>query len=50
MKKYRVTLDGKTFDEGLSYREACELAEELDNDPRNYWKNVDVEPMNEIES
>ena len=44
MKRYRVTLDGETIDEGLSYREACELAEELDNHPRNYMKTVDVEP------
>ena len=45
MTKYRVTLDGRVVDEELSYREACELAEKIDNDSRNYWKEVDIEPM-----
>ena len=45
MKKYSVTLDGQVIDEGLSYREACELATELDVDPHNYWKDVDIVPM-----
>ncbi len=45
MKKYKVTVDGRVVDEGLSYREACELATEIDNDPRYYWKEVDIEPM-----
>lgn len=33
MKKYRVIVDDKVIDEGLSYREACELATEIDNTP-----------------
>ena len=45
MSKYKVTIDGKVVDEGLSYGEACELATEIDNDPRYYWKEVDIEPM-----
>ena len=49
MKQYKVTLDGKVVDEGLSYREACELATELDNHPSNYWKEVDVIPMTDYE-
>lgn len=47
MKKYRVTVDDKVIDEGLSYREACELATEIDNDPRYYRNTVDIEPMEE---
>jgi len=47
MKKYRVTLDDEVIEEGLSYREACELAEELDSHHRNYLKTVDIEPMEE---
>lgn len=47
MSKYKVTIDGRVIDEGLSYREACELAQEIDNDPRYYWKEVDVIPMEE---
>ena len=45
MSKYKVTVDGRVVDENLSYREACELATEIDNDPRYYWKDVDIEPM-----
>lgn len=45
MKKYRVTVDDKVIDEGLSYREACELATEVDNDFRYYRNTVDIEPM-----
>ena len=45
MKGYKVTLDGVIVEDGLTYREALELAEELDNHPRNYLKTVDVEPM-----
>ena len=44
-KYYKVTIDDEVFDEGLTYREACELAEELDNSRQYYWKTVDVEPM-----
>jgi len=44
MKTYKVTIDGRVVDGGLSYREACELATEIDNDPRYYWKEVDVIP------
>ena len=44
MKTYKVTIDGETIDDGLSYREACELASEIDADPRYYWKEVDVLP------
>ena len=47
MKKYKVTVDGRLVDEGLSYREASELATEIDNDPRYYWNTVDIEPMEE---
>lgn len=47
MKKYKVTIDDRVIDEGLSYREACELATEIDNDSRYYWKTVDVVPMEE---
>ena len=42
MKTYKVTIDDEIFDDGLTYREACELATEVDNDPRYYWKTVDV--------
>jgi len=42
MTKYQVTLDDEVIDTVDSYSEACELAEEIDNDPRNYWKNVDI--------
>lgn len=42
MAKYKITLNDVTVDIVDSYREACEIAEELDNDPRYYWKNVDV--------
>lgn len=45
MTKYKVTLDGKVVDEGLTYSEARELATEIDNDPRYYWNEVDIEPM-----
>ena len=45
MTYYKVTVDEKVIDEGLSYREACELANEIDSDPRYYWKTVDVVPM-----
>ena len=45
MKKYRVTVDDKVIGEGLSYREACELATEIDNDPHYYRNTVDIEPM-----
>jgi hypothetical protein len=45
MKQYKVTLDGMVVEDGLTYREALELAEELDNHPHNYLKTVDVEPM-----
>lgn len=44
-KYYKVTIDDEVFDEGLTYREACELAEELDNSRQYYWKTVDVVPM-----
>lgn len=44
-KYYKVTIDDEVFDEGLTYREACELAEELDNSREYYWKTVDVVPM-----
>ena len=47
MKKYKVTVDGRVVDEGLSYMEACELATEIDNDPRYYLNTVDIEPMEE---
>lgn len=47
MKYYKVTIDDEVFDEGLTYREACELAEELDNSRQYYWKTVDVVPMEE---
>jgi hypothetical protein len=47
MKKYKVTVDGRLVDEGLSYLEACELATEIDNDPRYYRNTVDIEPMEE---
>lgn len=45
MKKYKVTVDGRVVDEGLSYREAYELATEVDNDLRYYRNTVDIEPM-----
>lgn len=45
MKKYKVIVDDVVFDEGLTYREACELASEIDSDPRYYWKDVDIIPM-----
>lgn len=44
-KYYKVTIDDEVFDEGLTYREACELAEELDKSRQYYWKTVDVVPM-----
>lgn len=44
-KYYKVTIDDEVFDEGLTYREACELAEELDNDQQYFWKTIDVVPM-----
>lgn len=47
MKKYKVTVDDKVIDEDLSYSEARELATEIDNDPRYYWKTVDIVPMEE---
>ena len=47
MKRYKVTVDDQVVDEGLSYREAGELAREIVNDPRYYWKTVDVVPMEE---
>ena len=28
-KYYKITIDDEVFDEGLTYREACELAEEM---------------------
>ncbi len=40
-------VDDQIVDDGLSYCEACELANEIDNDPRYYWKTVDVVPMEE---
>lgn len=46
-KYYKVSVDDQIVDDGLSYREACELASEIDNDPRYYWKTVDVVPMEE---
>lgn len=45
MKKYKVLLDDQVVDDGLSYREACELATELDEAPQNYFKDVDIVPM-----
>lgn len=45
MRTYKVLVDGEIIDVGLSYREACELATEIDNDPRYYWKEVDVIPI-----
>ena len=45
MKYYKVTVDDQIIDEMLSYREACELASEIDHDRRYYWKTVDVLPM-----
>lgn len=47
MKYYKVKVDDQIIDEMLSYHEACELATEIDNDPRYYWKTVDVIPMQE---
>ncbi len=44
-KYYKVTIDDEVFYEGLTYREACELAEELDKSRQYYWKTVDVVPM-----
>ena len=46
MKKYRVIVDDNiVIGEGLSYREDCELATEIDNDPHYYRNTVDIEPM-----
>ena len=45
MKTYKVLVDDKVIDEGLSYREACELATEIDNNPHYYCKDVDIVPM-----
>ena len=45
MKYYKVLVDDQIVGEMLSYFEACELAFEIDNDPRYYWKTVDVVPM-----
>lgn len=42
MARYKITLDDEIIDIVDSYREACEIAEELDNNPHNYWKTVDV--------
>lgn len=47
MKKYKVTVDDRAIEEGLSYREACKIAAEIEDDPRYYWKTVDVIPMEE---
>ncbi len=44
-KYYKVTYNGTIIDDGLSYREACELATKVDNDPRYFRGEVDVEPM-----
>ena len=46
-KYYRVMIDDEVFDEGLTYREACELATELDNSRQYYWKTINVVPMEE---
>ena len=43
--KYQVTVNGRIVDDNLTYREACDLATDIDNDPRYYWDEVDVEPM-----
>ena len=45
MTYYKVTVDDHVVDDGLSYREACELATEIDRDPRYYLNTVDVVPM-----
>lgn len=42
MAKYNITLDDKVVETAYSYREACEIAEELDNNPANFWKTVDI--------
>lgn len=42
MAKYNITLDGKVVETAYSYREACEIAEELDNHPANFWKIVGI--------
>lgn len=47
MAKYKITLNNVTVDIVDSYREACEIAKELDDDPRNYWKDVDIIPVND---
>lgn len=44
-KYYKVTIDDEVFDEGLTYREACRLAEALDNSSRYFRRTVDVVPM-----
>ena len=47
MEKYKVIVDEQVVDDGLTYREACELASEIDADPRYYWNDVDVVPEEE---
>jgi len=42
MAKYNITIDDKVVETAYSYREACEIADELDNHPVNYWKTVDI--------
>lgn len=42
MTKYNITLDDKVIETADSYKEACEIAEELDKHPANYWKIVDI--------
>ena len=42
MAKYNITLDDEVIETAYSYGEAREIAEELDNNPANYWKTVDI--------
>lgn len=42
MEKYYITIDDKVVETAYSYREACEIVDELNNNPVNYWKTVRI--------
>jgi len=42
MAKYNITLDDKIIETVDSYKEDCDIAEELDKHPANYLKIVDI--------
>lgn len=46
MAKYYITLDDKVVETADSYKEACEIADELNNHPANFWKTVDIRWIN----